>query len=142
MDCVDLRELARAKRWRWRFEGSYSAERDPEVRGDGRWYVELVCHSGLIYTYGGDELLAYARTTMLNKLLSLDPAVRVHQGGDRDAVVRFPVALLEKVASVLKPRRRKPGRNLTSEEAKRMVESKLHRARSAARSAAPAEDGS
>jgi hypothetical protein len=40
-------------------------------------------------------------------LLALDPAVTVHQRGDLEGVVRFPAALLEAVARVVRPRRRR-----------------------------------
>jgi hypothetical protein len=114
--CVDLRPLARARRWRWRFEESYQAERDLATRGDGRWYVEVLCRRGMIYPAGGDQLIAYTDTRgVLRKLLALDPALRVHQHGDAEASVRFPVALLDAVAGVLRPRRR---RTLTPERAR------------------------
>jgi hypothetical protein len=103
--CVDLRELARVRRWRWRFEESYQAERDPETRGDGRWYVEILCHRGLIYPWGEQDLLVYTATRGVKELLlALDPAVRMHQHGDTEAVVRFPEALLDRVAEIMRPR--------------------------------------
>jgi hypothetical protein len=105
---VDLRELARVRRWRWHFEESYQAERDPATRGDGRWYVEVLCRRGMIYPARGDQLIAYTATRgVLRKLLALDAAVRVHQHGDTEGSVRFPVALLDAVAGVLRPRRRR-----------------------------------
>ena len=53
--CIDLRPWAKAKRYRWRYEESYHAEK-PENRGDGRWYVEIVCRHGLIYPKGVNTL--------------------------------------------------------------------------------------
>jgi hypothetical protein len=38
-------------------------------------------------------------------LLALDPAVRMHQHGDTEAVVKFPEALLDCVAEIMRPRR-------------------------------------
>jgi hypothetical protein len=103
---VDLRELARVRRWRWRFEESYQAERDPETRGDGRWYVEILCHRGRIYPWGEQDLLVYTSTRGVKELLlALDPAVRMHQHGDTEAVVRFPEALLDRVAEIMRPKR-------------------------------------
>jgi hypothetical protein len=114
--CVDLREIAKAKRWRWRYEESYKAERNADARGDGRWYVELACRRGTIYPHGGDELAAsVSRPAVLRELLALGDDVKVHQRGDLEATVRFPAALLDQVAGVLKPRRVPPGNmaNLT-----------------------------
>jgi hypothetical protein len=54
--CIDLRPWAKANRYRWRYEESYLAER-PENRGDGHWYVEVLCHNGLIYPKGGNVYL-------------------------------------------------------------------------------------
>ena len=108
MGCIDLRPWADAHRYRWRFEESYRAEREPATRGDGRWYVEVLCRRGMIYPAGSDELIAYTATRgVLRKLLELDAAVGVHQHGDSEAAVRFPVALLDAVAGVLRPRRRR-----------------------------------
>jgi hypothetical protein len=50
--CVDLRIWAKAHKYRYRFEESHQAESDPHVRGDGRWFVEIVCQRGLIYPAG------------------------------------------------------------------------------------------
>jgi hypothetical protein len=55
--CIDLRSCAKQHRYRWRYEESYGAEK-PENRGDGRWYVEIICRYGLIYPKGGATLLA------------------------------------------------------------------------------------
>jgi hypothetical protein len=89
-------------------EESYLHETDPEARGDGRAYVEVDCHRGLIYSYNSVELLAWTSTRgVLAELVGLDPAVRVRQRGDLEVVVRFPARLLDAVAHVLRPRRRR-----------------------------------
>ncbi|MBN2371770.1 MAG: hypothetical protein JXO72_14910 [Vicinamibacteria bacterium] len=106
-ECVDLREIAKARRWRWRYEASYKAEKNPEVRGDGRWYVELVCRRGTVYPYGGDELAAFTDVkNVRNELLAI-AGVMSHQVGDGESTVRFPVRLLDQVAGVLHPRHRR-----------------------------------
>jgi hypothetical protein len=107
MDCIDLRVVAKDKHWKWRFEESYRAEKDPEARGDGRWYVEILCKKGLIYPWGNEDLLAFTSTKgILAQLLSIGSEIRIHQHGNGEAVVRFPYTLLQKVAEVLLPRRR------------------------------------
>lgn len=104
----DLRLWAKARRFRTRMEESHFNEGQAEVRGDGREYVEVVCRRGLIYSFNSVELLAWTSTRgVLAELLAADPIVRVHQRGDLEAVVRFPVRLLDVVATVLRPRRRR-----------------------------------
>ena len=104
----DLRPWAKARRFRTRMEGSFHHETDREARGDGRGYVEVVCHRGLIYPYNSAELLAWTSTRgVLAELLALDSMVRLRQRGDSEAVVRFPARLLDAVAGVLRPRRRR-----------------------------------
>ena len=119
MNCFDLASWADEHRYRWRLEESYTAEKAPEVRGEVGWYVEVPCRRGLIYLAGTDEMLAFTdKPGALRELVTLSPEVRVHQRGDREAVVRFPVTLLEAVASVLRPRRR---RRLSPEARDRLV---------------------
>lgn len=121
VDCIDLRETARPRRWRWRFEESYQAEQDPAVRGDGRWYVEIICRRGLIYPAGGDDLLAFTDVRgVARELRALGPEVRPHQSGDGETVVRFPSRLLDRVAEVLRPLRL-PGREATAEDRERLA---------------------
>ena len=104
----DLRPWAKARRFRTRLEESFFHEIDPEARGDGRGYVEVVCLRGLIYPCNSTELLAWTSTRgTLANLLALDSAIRIHQKGDSEAVVRFPLRLLDAVAGVLRPRRRR-----------------------------------
>lgn len=101
----DLRPWAKANRYRWRFEESYQYER-PEHRGDGRCYVEVICRYGLIYPKGGDTLLAYANRGSKRHIAEL-PGVEHHQWDDGAEVFRFPVELLDEVAGILKPRKRR-----------------------------------
>src|SRR6266508_4194782 len=61
--CVDLQVWAKAKRYRYRLEESYEAESNSHIRGDGRWFVEVLCQNGLIYPCGGLYLLAYVTAT-------------------------------------------------------------------------------
>ncbi len=102
--CIDLREWA-GKRYKWRFEESYKAEKDASVRGDGRWYVEILCKRGLIYPYGDNDLLAYAKGNAPAELRRL--GLKVHQSGDRESTFRFPVERLDEVAKVLQVRSRR-----------------------------------
>jgi hypothetical protein len=114
MDCIDLRPWARKNRYRWRYEESYRAEK-PENRGDGRWYVEIVCRNGLIYPSGGSDLLAYAKAGVRKEIEKM-PDTRHHQWDGNAEVFRFPFTLVDQVAHILRPKRL-PGRaTLTSEQ--------------------------
>jgi hypothetical protein len=103
---VDLRPWARANRYRFRLEESFKAESNTHVRGDGRWYVEILCQRGLIYPKGGNEILAFATSTDAWQSL-LELGCKPHQVGDKERVCRFPVELLDEVAAILRPRRRR-----------------------------------
>lgn len=109
MTCIDLRAWADKHRYRWRLEESYKAEKDPEARGDGCWYVEVMCKYGLIYPWGEGDLLAFTDAMrILPQLLALE-GVKVHQRGNGEAVVRFPERVLPHIARLLRPRRRGVG---------------------------------
>jgi hypothetical protein len=104
--CVDLRLWAKANRYRFRFEESYQAEGNQHVKGDGRWYVEILCRNGLIYPYGGTTLLAYVKPGVVSVVTKL-PDVDLYQTDGKARVFRFPIERLDEVAAVLKPRKRR-----------------------------------
>ena len=103
MDCIDLRPWAKKNHYRWRYEASYLAE-TLENRGDGRWYVEVLCQNGAIYPYGSDLLCAYVNSRVRSKLKGVGSH---HQWDGGAEVIKFAPILLSKVASVLKPRKRR-----------------------------------
>lgn len=105
--CVDLRLWAKANRYRYRLEESYKAEDSQHVKGDGRWFVEIVCQNGLIYPKGGTTLLAYATRGVKRHIAGLGPDIQHHQTDGEAEVFKFPVERLDDVAAILKPRRRK-----------------------------------
>jgi hypothetical protein len=106
--CVDLRAWARANRYRFRLEDSYKAETSMHVRGDGRWFVEILCKNGLIYPCGGTTLLAYAKRGVVSAIADLGPEIRPHQhDGKKAQVFKFPFERLDEVAAILKPRKRR-----------------------------------
>src|SRR5688572_12928370 len=105
-----LVQWAKEHRYRWRFEESYYAEK-PEHRGDGRWYVEILCHNGLIYPCGGETLLAYAKGGVAGKVAGLGKDIQPHQTDGNARVFKFPLGRLDEVAGILKPKRL-PGRSV------------------------------
>jgi hypothetical protein len=132
--CVDLRVWAKANRYRFRLEASYQAEDSSHVKGDGRWYVEVICRNGLIYPRGGLDLLAYAKGGVVSKvadLLEVEPC----QTDGKARVFRFHVDRLDEVVAILKPRRRRTV-TLTPEQVERRREA-LRRAREARKTLSP-----
>lgn len=113
--CVDLRSWAAANRYRYRLEESYKAETDMHIRGDGRWYVEILCRNGLIYPYGGSTVLAYTRRGVARKIAAI-PGAQHHQWDGFARVFRIPAEALDQVAAILKPRRRAKPRIYTLEQ--------------------------
>ena len=113
--CLDLRVWAKANRYRYRLEESYKAEDNMHVRGDGRWFVEVLCRNGLIYPFGGTTLLAYAKGGVANRVAELGSDVRPYQTDGKNRVFKFPIERLDEVAAILKPKRL-PGRSVPTPE--------------------------
>lgn len=118
VDCVDLRLWANAHRYRYRLEESYRAESCQDARGDGHWYVEILCQNGLIYPYGGTILLAYATRGVKRHIAALD-GVEHHQTDGDAEVFSFPLERLDEVAAILRPRKR---RTISPEHVKALQE--------------------
>lgn len=104
--CLDLREWAKEHRYRFRLEESYRAENNMHIRGDGRWFVEVLCKNGLIYPKGGNTVLAYAKSGVVKKLSQLRD-IELHQTDVSGKVFKFDFERIDAVATILKPRKRK-----------------------------------
>ena len=74
------------------------------VKGDGRWFVEILCRNGLIYPCGGTTLLAYAKAGVVSRVAKV---AATYQTDGKARVFKFPVDRLDEVAAILKPRRRR-----------------------------------
>ena len=98
--CIDVRALGRFK---VRPSGDH-------VRGSriDPWNLEILCHKGKIYPHGGTRLQAYTDRRMARVALKALDCVQVHQDGDRETTVIFEVGAFERVAAVLRPRKRRP----------------------------------
>jgi hypothetical protein len=105
--CLDLRVWAKANRYRYRLEESYKVEDSEHVRGDGRWFVEVLCQNGLLYPFGGTTLLAYAKGGVANRVAELGPDVQPYQTDGKNPVFKFPIERLDEVAAILRPRKRR-----------------------------------
>jgi hypothetical protein len=99
-ECIDVRSLGRYR------------VRPTEDRGKGcridPWHLEMLCKKGTIYPHGGTLLQAYSARPRTRRLLKALPCVRVHQDGDLETTVVFDVRDFVAVATVMKPRKRRP----------------------------------
>lgn len=120
MGCVDLRVWAKANRYRYRLEESYEAENSAHVKGDGRWFVEVLCKQGMIYPMGGEKLLAHVKVGAVRRIAEM-PGVTVRRWDGRDREFLFAVDRLDEVAAVLKPKRL-PGRATPTGEQLRVLQ--------------------
>jgi len=104
---VDLRELAAERGYRYGWDASYDAKGKHHDNRDP-WYVVLPCRFGVVYPVGGDTLAAEVlhHPGAAKKLRAL-PGVRVFTEGDDGVTFRFPAALFDQVAGVLRPRKRR-----------------------------------
>jgi hypothetical protein len=105
LECVDVRTLGR-----FRVEGT-----EDRVAGTklDPWNFEILCArwKGRIYPHGGTRLQAWITTRRVKGVLAALLAVGATpwQVGDHEATVLFEVADFERVAAVLRPRKKRPG---------------------------------
>lgn len=98
---IDLKE--------W-FGKDYRVAADPGGGPSNRdpWYWIIPCRYGEIYPFGGDLLCVWIVGTRRSALAEkLVPQLRRHQTGESEAVFLFPVALFDRVAELVRPRRKR-----------------------------------
>jgi hypothetical protein len=114
---IDLKSLARSRRWRTGLDESASVP--GQSAEDRAWLVIVPAKYGHLFIHSATELAAHAdRTRIASQLVAL-PGVRVHHRGDREATVVFDPTVLDTVADLLQPRRRKA---LSDDQRRRLVE--------------------
>jgi hypothetical protein len=123
-DCIDLLECFGDK-----YRVEYDASYDPKGKHhDNRdpWFMVVPCRFGTIYPCGGDALAAEVlhHPGAAKKLRAL-PGVTVFTEGDDGVTFRFPAALFDQVAGVLRPRKRRR----QSDEQRRASAERLARVR-------------
>lgn len=101
MKCTDLRRIAQERRWKWRYD-------DPGMTGnseDSIWHVEILCRYGVIYPIGKDFLgvCVEGHPNLPSKLMAA--GCKLHQGR---VVFSFTADLLNAVAEIMRPRRKRP----------------------------------
>jgi hypothetical protein len=101
--CLNLREL---------FGDRYKIDHDPAAwtaseRADP-WMMTLPCARGVIYPHGPDTLALEVdgRRGIAAKVAAI-PGVTLAQDGDWEKTFLFHVDLFERIAAIVKPRRRR-----------------------------------
>jgi hypothetical protein len=127
--CPNLAELF-GDRYKVTYDPAYDRPNDPDKRDP--WMMQLPCERGTLYPHGGNLLAVEVdnHAPTARKVAAL-PDVHVHQGDDGkpagdprkgwggDMTFVFPLALFERVAALLRPRRR---RRLSEEQKVRLAE--------------------
>jgi hypothetical protein len=118
--CVDLRPWAKTNRYCFQLEESYQVESDGHVKGDRRWFVEIVCRRGLIYPFGGLDLVAFTESIHGWRELLKVEGVGYTQESSGEFRCRFPIDRLDEVAAILKPKRLPGVSRLTDEHREKL----------------------
>jgi hypothetical protein len=114
MTCVNLQErFGQRYRVGWEADGSTRAQ---WPREEWPWLMELRCHHGKVYPWGGDLLEAVTDGSNIGAQLRRLPFVLATRGHE-ETVIRFHVDHLPEVLAVLKPYRR---RQLSEAEKERL----------------------
>jgi hypothetical protein len=102
--CINLEErFGRRYRIAWEAGGK---TKPLWPREEWPWLMELRCHGGKAYPWGGELLQAYTDRRRTGAQLRALPCV-LDAKGDDEVVVRFHVDHIEQVLAILKPYRRR-----------------------------------
>lgn len=112
VDCIDMRSLGS-------YKFVHELTRKPATAKTDPWDLLMLCETGNICCYGGEELMVsthHQRTT--TAILAAAPTAIVTQDGDDGQNIKFHVSDFPAVASVVKPLRK---RKLNAEAATKFV---------------------
>jgi len=120
--CINLRERF-GKQFRIQYEESYRAERPEFRREEEPWLQIIPCQYGHLYPHGG-ELLGFAsdKAGSIAKRVARLPFVTITQDGSDGINATFPVGHFCEVAAIVKPKRRRPKRVLTSDQRQALID--------------------
>jgi hypothetical protein len=106
MECINLQQQF-STRYRITFDTAYDPRNRPKDKLDP-WMMQIPCQRGVIYPQGGSLLAVEVegRAITRNRLRELDCTTTV-QDGDGFLAVTFDVADFDKVAAIVKPRRKR-----------------------------------
>ena len=127
-DCIDLRETY-GDRFKVESERAVPSERTEFRSEEAPWLMVIPCQLGQIYPYGGSLLSAHTdHRCSRNRLMALD-CCEIYQLGDTEVTVNFNVRDFDRVAELLKPKKR---RRLSPEHRQKLVRASIpHRFRPA-----------
>ncbi len=107
-NCVNLKKQF-GRRYKVVYEESYFAEHGQNARVEDSVYMLIPCRFGHLFPHGGDVLAGSVdgHPKVANRMRRLK-CCRVHQDGDDgELTVLFDVADFDRVAKIMRPRRRK-----------------------------------
>ncbi|NQT16723.1 MAG: hypothetical protein HQ582_28455 [Planctomycetes bacterium] len=121
--CINLKQRF-GDRYRVEYEESYRVERGENGRAEDPWLMILLCHHGHICPWGGTQLAACTRRPgqIVNRLKALQFTTAA-QDGDDGANILFDVEHFDRVAEIMRPRRRRR----MSEERRREAAERLRK---------------
>ena len=101
------------KRYRVSYDAAYNPKGKPRSSRDP-WMMQIKGRYGTVYPYGGELLCLEidGHNKLANKIAKL-PGITVHQEGEDERTLLFDVSLFEKIARIVKLKRR---RRLTEEQ--------------------------
>ena len=122
MKCINLKQQF-GDCYKITFDPAYDPQNRPKDKLDP-WYIQIACQRGVIYPHGGDRLAAEieGRPRTARRLREL-PCTEVFPDGNNDLAVTFDARDFEKVAELIKPRRRRR----VSEENRRKASERMRR---------------
>jgi hypothetical protein len=100
---LDLKALAAG---RYKLGLDEAAKLPASTREDRAWGTIIKCKFGHIYPFSATELAATTDRPNVGAALRRLPFARSHQRGDRESTVVFPAEHLEKVAQLMRARKR------------------------------------
>ena len=117
--CTDLHERF-GDRYKIEHAESYAAER-PEFRSQEEVWLQIIpCRFGHVYPYGGSALAVFVDGhPKLAGRLKRQGCCRVYCDGDDGTTLLFDVADFDKVAEIMRPKKR---RRMTPEQRQAAVE--------------------
>lgn len=95
------------------------------VRADAEGFPVIPGRLGQVEWTGGPNLAVYCNRPRLFQKLWAIPGVRRHQTGDTEMRAVFLPEAIEQVAAVIRARRRREGRPLSPEAARRLREARV-----------------
>ncbi len=99
-------------------KGTRRATRDP-------WMMQIPCRRGVTIFPHSDELLAVEldRHNKMARRIAKLPGTVIHQDGDHEKTILFPVCVFDTIAEIVQPRKRR----ILSEEQKARLASQGNR---------------